>query len=554
MQTRLPDQVVVVVRADDHETRRVVQAAQRDLGLAVRELVVDRPGQVAALNAGLTAVTADITALTDDDAAPRPDWIAALLGHFTDPAVAGVGGRDRVVGVIQPERARVGLVAWYGRVVGNHHIGTGPARTVDILKGANMAFRTEWLRRFGFDERLRGNGAQVHNDLVLSLRVRNAGGLLVYDPAVLVDHHVAIRPAGDDRVNPAFRVLLDEAHNETLALLEYLPAARAFVYLAWAVVCGTRRKPGVVIAAALLPGGRTVTTEAFGATLAGRALGVASWARGLRVGYRRSLVHLPSRRNIRGVGIEIRAGLGTLEGWRSKARWTTDLFLLRLPSRLQGRRRQFVRTISLRDGTTLRYRLNHGDLQSIREVWLGETYRLPMELGPIHTIVDLGANIGLTSVYLAGRYDVVRLIAVEPVPANVLLLRQNLALNQIDGDVIEAVIGRDDGVARFQDLPESNLGHVSTEGRDVRSISMRTLLAHLGNADIDLLKIDIEGAERHLLTGDCSWLRRVRALMIEFHPPLVDSKQLAAIIESHGFLHIPAGSMRAHSTSTFVRA
>jgi FkbM family methyltransferase len=230
-----------------------------------------------------------------------------------------------------------------------------------------------------------------------------------------------------------------------------------------------------------------------------------------------------------------------------------DLFLVRFPRALQGPGRSAVRTIRLHDGVRLRYRLNRGDLQSFREVWLGETYRLPATLASVETIVDLGANIGLTSVYLAQSYGARRVIAVEPVPSNAALLRQNLDLNNVSGDVIEAVIGPVDGVARFQDASHSNLGHVADHGRDVRSLSMNTVLAQLGMAEIDILKVDIEGAEHGLLTGDRSWLQHVRSLMIEFHPPFVDSKRLAAVIESEGFRHIPAGSVHAHSTSTFIR-
>jgi FkbM family methyltransferase len=226
---------------------------------------------------------------------------------------------------------------------------------------------------------------------------------------------------------------------------------------------------------------------------------------------------------------------------------------VRFPPVLQGPHRRAVRTIRLHDGAHLRYRLNRGDLQSFREVWLGETYRLPAALASVETIVDLGANIGLTSVYLAQHYGARRLIAVEPVPSNAALLRQNLELNNVAGDVIEAVIGAVDGVAHFHDASHSNLGYVADEGRDVRSVSMKTVLDQLGTAEIDILKVDIEGGEQGLLTGERSWLRHVRSLMIEFHPPLVDSKRLAAVIESEGFRHIAAGSIHAHSTSTFIR-
>jgi FkbM family methyltransferase len=71
-------------------------------------------------------------------------------------------------------------------------------------------------------------------------------------------------------------------------------------------------------------------------------------------------------------------------------------------------------------------------------------------------------------------------------------------------------------------------------------VSMSTVLKSLPEeAPIDLLKIDIEGSEQQLLTGDTEWLRRVQALIIEFHPAQVDVAALTAILESAGLKSVP---------------
>jgi GT2 family glycosyltransferase len=274
-QAHAPDQVVVVVRPDDLPTRETLGAARSTL--PITEVLVERTGQVAALNAGLAAVTSDLTAITDDDTAPHPDWLERVLAHFADEAVAGVGGRDLVFGSNRPPMPIVGQVGPQGRIVGNHHRGTGPPRSVDVLKGSNMAFRTAWLRRFWFDERLRGSGAQVHNDLQLSLRIRAAGGTLIYDAAVLVDHYPAARPAGDTRAGIAFGDVRDEVHNETLALMEFLSPVRRVAYLLWSGVIGTRRNPGIARVTLSLPARKWHVCEAFAGCVVGRVLGVKSW-------------------------------------------------------------------------------------------------------------------------------------------------------------------------------------------------------------------------------------------------------------------------------------
>jgi GT2 family glycosyltransferase len=262
----------VILREEDIGGRAVVAAAREEMPIV--EILSYRPGQVAALNAGLAAVAADVTAITDDDAVPRPDWISRLVDHFADPRIAAVGGRDVVAGATDGRHPVVGRVARHGRIMGNHHRGEGPPRLVDALKGVNMAFRTEWVRRFGFAEELRGAGAEVHNDMVLCLRIRTAGGSVLYDPEVVVDHYPALRPAGDDRTILTSAALSDEVHNETLGLLEFLPTGRRALWLLWALMWGTRRHPGIGVSVALFPAqGRSVLV-AFLATARGRVEGV----------------------------------------------------------------------------------------------------------------------------------------------------------------------------------------------------------------------------------------------------------------------------------------
>jgi cellulose synthase/poly-beta-1,6-N-acetylglucosamine synthase-like glycosyltransferase len=97
------------------------------------------------MNAGLDAACGDIIAFTDDDAAPHTDWLERIEAHFlSDTNIGGVGGRDWVYHGTQleeGEREVVGQVQWFGRVIGEHHLGVGEAREVDVLKGVNMSFR-----------------------------------------------------------------------------------------------------------------------------------------------------------------------------------------------------------------------------------------------------------------------------------------------------------------------------------------------------------------------------------------------------------------------------
>ena len=270
-QTRMAEEVLVVVRDSDEETRAFLADFEHRLpGLRVVPVCV--PGVLAAMSAGLAQATGDIVALTDDDTAPYPDWLARIEAHFAaGPKVGGVGGRDW-----QPNDHRsrpvVGKIQWHGRVIGNHHLGVGEAREVDVLKGANCAYRAGPLKKIGFEARLRGEGAQAHWELALGMAMRRDGWTLIYDPAIALDHFIARRLDNDANHRGYFSApgLTNSVHNETLILLTYLPPLRRAAFLAWALLVGTWAEPGLLQVPRLLARRDRNTWNRLRATYAGR--------------------------------------------------------------------------------------------------------------------------------------------------------------------------------------------------------------------------------------------------------------------------------------------
>jgi glycosyltransferase involved in cell wall biosynthesis len=257
-------ETLVVVRAGDEASAQVV----RDRGETVRLVRVGRPGVVAAMNAGIDVSSGDVVALTDDDAAPHSDWLKRIVSVYEgEPDVGALGGRDWIYkqGQLREGSAHeVGKISWFGRITGNHHLGVGTARDVDVLKGVNLSVRGDLLRRVRIDERLRGIGTEHHWELGLCLTVRRLGFRVVYDPSIAVDHYP--QPRIDDSRKFSSIELRDATYNETLALLEYLPARRRLAYLAWASALGTRSTPGLAQAIRSLPsGGAASVSQLYGA-------------------------------------------------------------------------------------------------------------------------------------------------------------------------------------------------------------------------------------------------------------------------------------------------
>lgn len=254
-QERLPDQVVLAVRETDTAIRDFLAGYDP---LPLRVAVATAPevgGFSAAINAGLRHVSGEIVAVTDDDTEAPPDWLRRIEDCFlSDPLIGGVGGRDVQINEPDATQSEVGVLKWWGNVVGNHHIGKGGARFVDLIKGCNCAYRTAPFRAVGFDTRLLGQGMQMNTEVALGLCFRRAGWKIVYDSAIALRHYPGERFDIDKRgmvFNPEAH--FNQAHNRVLSVWEHFGAGQRAVFFAWSLLVGTRLDPGLVQIVRLLP-------------------------------------------------------------------------------------------------------------------------------------------------------------------------------------------------------------------------------------------------------------------------------------------------------------
>lgn len=202
-----------------------------------------------------------------------------------------------------------------------------------------------------------------------------------------------------------------------------------------------------------------------------------------------------------------------------------------------------VRTITLRPNLSLSYRLNKGDMQSLREVFLEEQHQLPRQIKR-ETLVDLGGNIGLSTLWLMSRYGCKKGICVEPSSDNADIIGLNIVNNNLPVELVRAAVGPMDGEVLFEANEASNIGRVGHSGVQVPMVSMNTILCMLPPGSfIDILKIDIEGGETALLTqGDRTWLYRVKEIVIEMHLPIVDRDFLIKCLTEFGFTYFSPNS------------
>jgi amino acid adenylation domain-containing protein/FkbM family methyltransferase len=197
-------------------------------------------------------------------------------------------------------------------------------------------------------------------------------------------------------------------------------------------------------------------------------------------------------------------------------------------------------------------------------------------------VFDVGANIGMFTLFAHAQARDVRVYAFEPVPRTADLLRRNVALHGVSAQVIQCGLGAADGVAGFTYYPHVSImsGQFADPRRDREAVreylaswvdpgdddatavvgeahddvtavldeamrgeqisceirSFSSMLADLGLERVDLLKVDVESAEAEVLAGvaDGDW-PRIGQVVVEVHD--VDGR-LAAItglLSRHGF-------------------
>jgi glycosyltransferase involved in cell wall biosynthesis len=280
LQTRPVDELWVIVRDTDHATWQFIESFELD-SLPLHAATVTVTGVIAAMNIGLDSATGDIVAFTDDDAAPHPDWLDKIEAYYlADEQIGGVGGRDWVYHGTKLEdgsQSVVGKLQWFGRLIGNHHIGIGAGREVDVLKGVNMSFRRKAIADLHFDQRMRGSGAQVHFEVAFCLTLRKQGWKLIYDQKIAVDHFPAQRFDEDQRNAFNAQASVNAVHNETVALLGYLPPFRRFVFAIWAITIGTSEAYGLLQWLRFLPKDRDIARQKLWACWRGRWQGWCTW-------------------------------------------------------------------------------------------------------------------------------------------------------------------------------------------------------------------------------------------------------------------------------------
>ena len=165
------------------------------------------------------------------------------------------------------------------------------------------------------------------------------------------------------------------------------------------------------------------------------------------------------------------------------------------------------------------------DTDVFKQLFYEEEYNFPLDFTP-QTIIDAGANIGLAAVYFSNQYPDANIVSIEPEPSNFDVLVKNthkyknvFSINAALHKNSEAkIIMEDKGLGHWGFMTKEVKEDVPVDAIVIPTISISDIMRENNFESIDLLKIDIEGAEKELFESSYeNWLPKTRVLVLELH-------------------------------------
>ena len=179
-------------------------------------------------------------------------------------------------------------------------------------------------------------------------------------------------------------------------------------------------------------------------------------------------------------------------------------------------------------------------LHSLQEIFIDEVYKI--DFGhPAPYVIDCGANIGLSVLYMKIQHPSAKIIAFEPDPVNFSFLQKNVNAYRLRNvELRNEAVWKESTTLEF--VSDGTLGSKlnAAPGQQgtvkVKAARLRDLLSE----KVDFVKMDIEGAEYDVLKDCGDTLKNVHYLFIEFHGFFARMNELTEIlqlVQDNGFAY-----------------
>ena len=173
-----------------------------------------------------------------------------------------------------------------------------------------------------------------------------------------------------------------------------------------------------------------------------------------------------------------------------------------------------------------------GGAQCLNELFFDEIYRF-RAARPDPRIIDCGANVGLSIIYFKHLYPAARITAFEPDPRIFGVLEDNLRRFGFEHVTLRReAVWKETGELRF--VPDGGFGGRTETGGEVPATATAVKAVRLHDfleEPVDLLKIDIEGAETVVMEDCRDRLANVERLFVEYHGRRDEPQQLSTLLD-----------------------
>lgn len=166
-------------------------------------------------------------------------------------------------------------------------------------------------------------------------------------------------------------------------------------------------------------------------------------------------------------------------------------------------------------------RKNSKDLETFEEIFMTNLYNTQLPFEP-KTIVDAGANVGLASLFFKLKYPNSSIVAIEIESNNVIAIKKN-TMDFSDFELLEKGLFNKKAFFKIEDPYNATNSFqikevLENDQYDIESITLDEIIETKKWDTIDILKIDIEGAEKQLFESNYeNWLPKTKVIMIETH-------------------------------------
>jgi FkbM family methyltransferase len=201
------------------------------------------------------------------------------------------------------------------------------------------------------------------------------------------------------------------------------------------------------------------------------------------------------------------------------------------------------------------------DLSVFTQVFLNQEYRPVVDFIDKHwsrervlEIVDAGGYTGMTTIYFHQFFQKARVVILEPNARNFELLKRHIEVNHLENvfPICAGLWNTDTKLAegeKFRDGGEWSFSVRPAGGADeevVDGISLDSLMKRYAMDSVDILKMDVEGAEREIFQDEeqvSRLLSRARCLAIEIHEEYDKGGRLQELLRKNSFEWIKSGEL-----------